>query len=60
MHTVTMAEAKEVVYSRDAELPLDPEVVESTKMSGEDAKDMYRLGKQQEFKRNFKFVSDRK
>lgn len=51
------AEVKELAYSRNDEVPFDAEGLESSRASAEDAKDMYRLGKQQEFKRNFRFVS---
>lgn len=51
------ADVKELAYSRNAEVPSDPEGLEPSIASAEDAKDMYRLGKQQEFKRNFRFVS---
>lgn len=54
-----MADTKEVARSHDAELAAEPENTDSMKSSAEDMKDMYRLGKQQEFKRNFRFVSIR-
>lgn len=55
-----MADSKEIMHSHDAEVAAEVDAAaDSTRSSAEDEKDMYRLGKQQEFKRNFRFVGSR-
>jgi hypothetical protein len=50
------AEAQAVAQPRDSESQQD-DVVSEKKGTVRDQKDMYRMGKQQELRRNFRFVS---